>query len=756
MDRIKLLCDISELNHLFRESVSIESFLHETVRMVTHHLKTEVCSIYLYDEDDSLLVMKATEGLNPDSVDQVKMKYGEGLTGLALKEMRPICVSRASKHPNYKLFVGTDEEQYDNFLAVPITRGPARIGVLTLQRKKKKKFEEEDVMACRAVASQLANIIENAKFLMSMHQAHAPVEPVEQTRSIPTGLEFVRGKTAAEGFALGPAHVVDKEKTFDALYESRYDQAYTLEQFDQAVKATEIQLEDLQGQVEEKLTDAASLIFASHLLILKDKEFVGTMRRLIEEGENPPVAALKMARQYIDLFRRSANVYVREKVQDVEDLIVRLIGNLVQEYEKLGDFKGRVVIARDLFPSDLLRMSSENVAGAVLVAGGVTSHIAILARSLQIPMVIANNYDLLHIPDDTQILLDADTGNVYVDPSNEVIASFQKRNTDRLSIKDQIAGMKSQTRTADGTRIRLLANINLLSDLSIAEQLKCEGVGLYRTEFPFIIRNDFPSEQEQYFTYRRLVLGMKNKPITFRTLDIGGDKVLSYYNNAHEQNPGMGMRSIRFSLQNRRIFTQQLRAMLRAGINADMRIMFPMIASTDDFRQARKALTEAMASLDQEGIPYFPSPKVGIMVELPSVVHMIHELAAEADFFSIGTNDFIQFLLGVDRTNETVAGFYIPHHPAVLRAIKLVIDAAQKRDKEVSVCGDMAHQSEYIPLLLGLGIRTLSLDPSYLPRVQKLMEQLEIQQTRRLAEQALAADTTEQVASLLGIRQTGS
>jgi len=753
MEHYQLLCDISDLNHLFRQSASVENLLDATVQMVTRHLQSDVCSIYLYDDATETLVMRATAGLNPDSVGHVRMKLGDGLTGLALKELRPICVSRASKHPAYKLFVGTDEEQYDNFLAVPITRGLNRIGVLTLQRKKRTKFREEDIRACRAVASQLANIIENARFVIGLHTEPEPAPtPAEQPWQLPVGLEVVHARIAAEGVARGPSLVLDKDRTFGKLQQRSFAPGFSLEQFEQAVAQTEEQLEDLQSRVEEKLSDAASLIFASHLLILKDRQFVGTMRDLIDQGHNPPEAVLQVAQQYIDVFTRSSNRYIREKVQDVEDLVARLLGNLLQEIERPGRYDGKIIIARDLFPSDLLQMSSEGAAGAVLVAGGVTGHVAILARSLQIPMVIANHYELLDIPDGTELLLDAEVGTVFVSPSAEAVAQFEQRLADQTQAGPAVA-VRPQTHTADGVRIRLLANINLLGDTKQAHRFQCEGVGLYRTEFPFIIRRDFPSEQEQYQAYRRLVTEMNGKPVTFRTLDIGGDKVLSYYHNAEEKNPGMGMRSIRFSLQNPRIFLQQLRAMLRAGLDADLGIMFPMIASADDLRTARQALDEAQRQLDREGIPHNARPRVGVMIELPSAVTMADVLAAEVDFFSIGTNDLIQFMLGVDRTNENVASFYIPHHPAILRAIRTVVEAAEPRNVEVSVCGDMAHMPEYVPLLLGLGIRTLSVDPAYIPRVQATVEKTHMDDAQTLAQAALTAATVEEVTRLLDLPQ---
>lgn len=747
MSNIKLLCDIGELNHLFHDSIDVESFMQQTVDMVARHMKVDVCSIYTYDEADRVLMLRATKGLNIRSVGNVCMKLSEGLTGKALKELRPIRVARASEHPEYKYFAGTNEEAFENFLAVPILRGITRIGVLVLQRKDKHAFTENDELTCKAVASQLANIIENARFLMSMHtEPGAKPEPAASKE-----LKFIKAKVASRGFAHAAARVVDKHKRFAELSWIQLEGAYTLGDFENALAATVEQLAELQWLVEEKLSDAASLIFASHLLILKDNQFIGPMKKLIAEGINPPEAVLKIAREYIDVFGATADEYFREKVQDIEDLTVRLVGNLIGHVEELADYHDCIVIARELFPSDLLRMSSENVRGIVLIGGGVTSHLSILARSLGIPMVITSQPGLMSISDKANVLIDAEVGNVYINPSDEIIAQFAKRNRSLAAVQARKPEIKPRTETRDGTEIQLMANINLLSDLQAAQDALCAGVGLYRTEFPFIIRDNFPSEQEQYVTYRRVIEGMQGKPVTFRTLDVGGDKVLSYYHHALEQNPGMGMRSIRFSLQNKEIFAEQIKAILRAGPDADVRIMFPMISSIEEFLEARQVVALCIKDLGKSGVEHNDSPKIGMMVELPSVLHLVDAFAEEVDFFSIGTNDFVQFMLGVDRTNANVESFYIPHHPSVLRGIKIIVDGAARQNREVSICGDMAQQPEYIAFLIGIGVRILSMDPANIPLAQQTIEKLDVAETQDLAQKVLAQTTAEKIAKTLKI-----
>ncbi len=543
--------------------------------------------------------------------------------------------------------------------------------------------------------------------------------PPTRSKACRKVLKFVRGKVAAEGFAYGPSMVLDKHKSLSLLPHQEADRVYTLEEFRRAVAGTEEQLEKLQEQVEDKLSDAASLIFTAHLMILKDQDFLGKIVQRIESGVNAPAAIAEVATDYMRSFLASNNVYMRDKANDIEDLALRLVDNLLHRGEEANVHRDHVIITRGLFPSDLLKLSSEDAAGIVLVGGGVTSHISILARSLAMPMVIMDAFELLNVPDGTPVLVDAEMGNVFVEPDDQVLEKFQAQRRARLTLDDQKRLMKPVTQTADGARVLLMANINLLSDLKVARELSCDGIGLYRTEFPFIIRTTFPTEAEQTVIYRKLVESMPGKPVTFRTLDAGGDKILSYYHDIKEQNPAMGMRSIRFSLQNKAVFAEQVRAILRAGVGADLHIMFPMISSIDEYREACEVVGESLDQLRKQGIEHHDQPKLGMMVELPAAVDLIDDFAREADFFSIGTNDLIQFLLAVDRTNESVADFYLPHHPAVLRTLNRIARAVLDNGRELSICGDMAHQTQYIPFLLGIGVRAFSVDPIFLLRTQQ-------------------------------------
>jgi len=745
MDHLKLLCDIGELNWIFSDRASTKAFLQRIVGIVATHMQADVCSIYLFDEGKCELVLKATKGLHPDSVERVRLKLGEGLVGLALQELQPVCEPVASTNPHFKFFPGILEERFESFLVVPILRGTARIGALTVQRQKDHPFGDQDVLALRAVASQLANIIENARLLFSLQQAPQAGEAVDDLGDV----RFIKGRIASEGFVLAEAVVVDKERFLGQVLSLDVDRSYTADDFRRAVALTESQLRNAQRLLGEKLSEDASLIFASHLLMLRDQSFCGAIADLIEAGESPPAAVLKVAKHFIDLFSQTEDAYIREKAHDLKDLTLRLLGNLVAEREDESIWHGRIVVTRDLFPSDLLQMFSEGVAGLVLVGGGVTSHLSILARSLRIPLVIVDAPRLLGISEKTMVLLDGETGNVYVDPHPSVVSNFQAAHLARAAVQAEKESVQSVTLTGDGTRIHLLANVNLLADLKGARGLQAEGIGLYRTELPFIVRSTFPSEEDQYAVYRKLVEGMPGRPIIFRTLDIGGDKVPPYLHHPTEHNPFLGLRSLRFCLQNRHIFADQLRAILRAGAGAQVSIMFPMVSSLEEFLEARTTLFSCRDELAQNGVPHNHSPRVGIMIEIPSVVDLIDDFAREADFFSIGTNDLIQYTLAVDRTNEKVANLYVAHHPSVLRTIKRVMDAARHRGTEVSVCGEMANDEKYLPFFLGIGVRILSLDPLYFPRVQRAIARIHLKDATRLAEEVLGETRVDTIGRIL-------
>jgi len=693
-----------------------------------------------------ILVLKANKGLNPDSIGNIKLKSGEGLTGLAFKEQRPICERCASQNINFRYFPGLGEEKFESFLAVPILRGATRIGVLVAQNSMKNYFVEEDIKILRAISTQLANTIEMTRVILSIEEKH---QFGQETAAV-KDLKFIKGKVGSAGLAFAEAVVLRHESGLQLYKQTMPSQGHTREDFHRAVQLTERQLEGFQRQIEEKLSDVASLIFTAQILMLKDKSFIDSMEILIQGGMSPSTAIIHVVEIYMKKFADIPDAYLREKSHDVQDIGIRLIENLFGDHQKTETCQEKIVIARELFPSEILKLSSQNVKGIILLSGGVSSHLSILAQSLQIPLMIISESQLLSLPRKTKILMDAEQGNVYVNPSQEIISRFEEKERARRIIKKQHRRVSQVTKTRDGTVIRLMANINLLGDLKNALASKAAGIGLYRTEFPFIVRSDFPSEEEQVVIYKKVVEAMPKAEITFRTLDIGGDKVLSYFpDHLKEENPFLGMRSIRFSLRHMDIFSQQIRAILRAGAGANIRIMFPMISSLDEYLKAREVVFSCVEALKKEKVCCHERPQIGVMLELPAVLEVIEDLAREADFFSVGTNDFVQYMLAVDRTNEKVADLYLPHHPSVLRALKKIIDAAGKFRKDVSICGDMVHEEKYLKCLLGMGLRTLSLNPTYILKIQAAIKKIDIPEAKKLTKNILTKSRLSEITLLI-------
>jgi phosphotransferase system, enzyme I, PtsP len=743
-DNVDLICDIGELAGLFERTHSLSDFLQKVVSIIAYHMKAAVCSVYLFDEKTQELVLSATQGLNPAFVGRVRLKPSEGIVGQALTELRTVREGRGQQNPHFKFIPGLAEDKYNAFMAVPLVRGLSRVGVLAVQDPVPNYFNENDEKAMRAIAAQLASTIQNVNLLMSVRSVTPQL--AEAAAGAVFDIKFMKGVAASGGLAYGRAAIMGH---LDIHEFANSGAVHTLADFHRALAETERQLQELQKLMAERMADVASLIFDTYVLMLKDAEFAGMMQNKIETGTAPAEAIITVVNQYVNLFAASQNAMLRDKTQDIKDLGHRLLHNLFEKSVGSADYEGHVVISSNLLPSDIVKLVVQHAAGLVIAGGGITSHSTILARSLQLPMTIVRDPRILGVPENTMVLMDADQGNVFINPGPDVIAKYESLKEARHRAEEHESQVQATTSTRDGERVRLLANINLLSDLKVAKRLKAEGVGLYRSELPFIVRNDFPSEEEQYRIYRTLVEQMSGKEVVFRTLDIGGDKMLSYFQNVNEANPFLGLRALRFSLRHKDIFSQQLRAFLRAGAGSRMRIMFPLVSSVDDFILAKEIVAECAQALQAERVAYCTDVDLGVMIELPSAVEIASELAHEADFLCIGSNDLVQYILAVDRTNEEIADLYLPYHPAVLRSLKRIADAAEGEKVDLSLCGDIASDARVIPFLLGIGIRTLSMDSARIPKVQERISELSMTECRETASAMLKMSRISEIEAFL-------
>ena len=730
-----MLFEFSELDWLFHDSEDIESFLNRIIDLIYKHMRINGCSVYLWDQSSRQLVFTASEktasagGLSRENLADRHIAAGDGECGKAMESGRIEFDSR-------KRLV----------MAVPIKRGNVNVGVLRLERARRP-FNRIDEGTIKVLASQLANILENARLFYSGRRASSPDTAdnrIEFSRQL-----LLQGTGTSPGLGIGELFILDRRKSFNELHRIRFERVYSMEELDSAIEKTGEQLLGLQKSVEQSLSDSASLIFTSHLMILKDRSFRTEIRNLVSTGINPPAALLNVTESYISAFANSDNPFVREKVEDLEDLIQRIFSNLLGDSVAPVNAGGKIIAAKKLYPSDILTLASEKAAGILLVSGGITAHIGILAQSLKLPLIIIDFPEILKASGSVRAAMDGGTGKLCINPGRKILKEFHElQNSGHKTAGDRI--LSDKTETLDGSSVSLLANINILPDLENAIEANAEGVGLYRTEYPFLLRDSFPTEEEQYSVYRQVISLAGDRPVTFRTLDAGGDKVLSYYRDYKEENPFLGLRSIRFSLQNPMIFRQQIRAILRAAGEKRIKLMFPMVSTMEEFRTAKDLVSECREELGREGIET-TMPELGAMIEIPSLLAVLDSLCEEVDFLSIGTNDFIQYMLAVDRNNEKLSRYYCPHNPSILRGLNQIARAAERKNIDLTVCGEMAHQKEYLPFLLGIGIRSFSVSAAFLYETQKHIAGISTAEAGRTAEEALRHTSIFEIERILGI-----
>jgi len=565
---------------------------------------------------------------------------------------------------------------------------------------------------------------------------------------------LITGQPAADGIAMGMAAMTSALADAADRADAGRQAHYTLDDFHRAVQETRKQLLQFQQSMQERIAESASQIFAVHLAILEDAGFISQIQKQIEDATPVPQAIRRTADEYTGIFSQSANPRIREKTDDLKDVTRRLLAKLSKQADAgmNANYQGRILITPKLLPSDLLQFAAQKAEGIILTSGGITAHISIIARSLEVPMILADAKLLADVAPGTPLLMDAHTGKIHVNPDPMVVAEYKSLLATHGMASPDERDIQPQTHTHDGHRIRLLAAIGLVSEARLAHELKADGIGLYRSEIPFLIRNDFPTEDEQHDVYRKVVEEMAGSEIIFRTLDIGGDKILRYFPSGEASNPFLGLRGIRFTFHHRKIFNTQMRALLRASHDRPLKILFPLVSSLDSFRYARDIVKGLIRELASENVPHQPNPGIGAMIELPCAVSIADELAQEADFLSIGTNDLIQYMLAVDRTNQEVADWYVPWHPAILRAIKTVVEAARRHHKPVSICGNMADNPKLIPVLIGMGVTALTIPPHRISQVQRIIKSIDTAAAGELAKRTLRAATLAEIADMLDIK----
>ncbi len=563
----------------------------------------------------------------------------------------------------------------------------------------------------------------------------------------------LQGIAASPGIAIGKVFILHNELPplpRTTIADSAVDTE--LARLKQALAETRSQIATLREAAARNMGEDKAQIFSAHLLLSEDPELVGAMESAIREHKQNAESAVQDAiDMFASVFDAMEDEYMRERASDVRDIGTRVLKNLLGVNSlSLADIHEEVVLfARDLTPSDTAQLN-RHVLGFAAEIGGRTSHSAIMARSLELPAVVGAGSLLAQASDGEIAIVDGLSGEVIISPDDETLRAYTARRdtylTERAALRSLVT---AESVTSDGRKIELAANIGSPKDARRAVENGADGIGLYRTEFLYMDRNDLPSEEEQFETYRAVAEAMQGRPVIVRTLDIGGDKELPYLALPKETNPFLGYRAIRLCLDRTDMFKEQLRAILRASAYGKLLIMYPMISSLTELRAANQLLAEVRDELAQANIPFDPQIQVGIMVEIPSAAVLADLFAKEVDFFSIGTNDLVQYTLAVDRMNEKIAPLYQPFHPAILRLIKQVADAAQAHGKWVGMCGEMAGDPLALPLLVGLGLTELSMSASSILKARQTLHRLRYDEAKEWAEQALRLSTAEDIRHFL-------
>ena len=716
------------------------------VQRVKHDMGVDLCSVYLADHTHQQNVLMATDGLNPDAVGNVHLDFGRGLTGLVGEREEVVNIADASSHINYQYVPQSGEENYHAYLGVPIIHHRKLLGVLVVQRHERKAFDEDSVTFLITVAAQLSGAI-----------AHAEVSGgISLIKDEVRSAAPFEGQAGAPGVGVGSAFVVYPPADLNAIPD-RYIEAEDIQTeeliFMQAVDAVRTDLMSLMDRLNDLLPAEDRALFDAYLLMLEKESLMGDVLQRIRQGNWASGALRDTIREHMRVFEAMDDPYFRERGQDIRDLGLRILVRL----QSRGEPKPRVfppktiLVGEEISASLLAEVPPQQLVGVVSVSGSRTSHVAILARAMGIACAMGVGLPVGRV-DGRDMIVDGYRGQVYVSPTRPILEEYQHLAKEEQKLSAELQQMLNlPSETLDGKHVPLHINSGLLADLVPREITGAEGIGLYRTEFPFMIRDRFPGEEEQYQIYHQVLRSFSQGPVTLRTLDVGGDKALPYF-PIKEDNPFLGWRGIRITLDHPEIFLVQIRAMLRASEDFNnMQLMLPMINSVGEVDDALKIVSRAYQELVDEG-RRIQMPKLGVMVEVPSAVYQVREIARRVDFISVGTNDLTQYLLAVDRNNSRVAELYDSLHPAVLRALVYIVEGAHAEGKPVSVCGEMAGDPAAALLLLGMQVDHLSMSIANLPRIKWVVRSFSTEQANELLWQVLQMEHTSDIRQhMLGV-----
>lgn len=735
LDRLRGI--VQEVN----SAKDLQSALDVIVTSVRAAMNTQVCSVYLLDPELNSHVLMASEGLKKSAVGHVSLQMGEGLVGLVASNAEPVNLEDAPSHPNYHYLLETGEEAFSSFLGVPIIHHRKVLGVLVVQHREKRCFDEGEEAFLITLSAQLSGVIASAEATGAIQG----VSPSGQ-RKLDSSFSGVSGAT---GVCIGHAVVVFPPADLDLIPERKIsDIPKEIAFFNAALESVRLDMLALSGQLETRLRPEERELFGVYLRMLDDAALGREVIDRIEQGNWAQGALADVTKDHVQAFEMMKDPYLRERAADVKDLCSRVLFYLQNKDVVKTEYPmDTILVSEELTAAMLAEVPKEKLMGLVSVKGSSNSHVAILARTMGIPTAMG----VVDLPyrqlDGRELIVDGYNGQVYSNPSDQL------RNRYREVIKEEeqlVKGLEGlidlPCETPDGHRVNLWVNTGLMSDVVRSLDHGAEGIGLFRTEVPFLLSERFPSEQEQAAIYREQLEAFAPKRVTMRTLDVGGDKALPYF-PIKEENPFLGWRGIRVTLDHPEIFIAQVRAMMRASVGLDnLQIMLPMISNVHEVTGSILIIKRAYRELREEGLDV-KMPPVGVMIELPAAVYQTRALCRLVDFISVGSNDLTQYLLAVDRNNPRVASLYSSFHPAVLQALYNIVTEAHLENKTVSICGEMAGDPGAAVLLMAMGFDVLSMNATTLLRVKAVIRTITFESAKELLEQVMALDDSQSIRS---------
>ena len=717
----------------FREALDI--IVHE----VRATMGTEVCSVYLRDQQDRFAFV-ANEGLNPEALGRLSLGKDEGLIALVSARAQPLNLQDAIEHPRFLLLPEIGEEPFHAFLGVPIIHHRRVLGVLVVQQRDRRRFDEGEEAFLVTLSAQLAGAIAHAEATGSMRGLFGLDEEVSDSR--------FRGVPGAPGIALGQVVVVQPPANLDAVPDRQAeDVTVELMVFDRAIEAVRADIKRIGEQLPESIPAEERALFDAYLHMLDDAAIGDDVRAVIRRGQWAQGALRRVIVDHVRRFEQMEDSYLRERGADVRELGQRVLAYLQDLRRKKVHFPEQSIVVGDEITAGMLaEFPADRLAGILSMQGSANSHVAILARSLGVPTVMGAVDLPIHSLEGQMLIVDGFYGEVVANPSRKVQQSYMgliEQEREFTAELEELKDLPSETR--DGHRVRLWVNIGLSGDIARSLDMGAEGIGLFRTEIPFMTEERFPTEEEQRLVYRQHMAAFDPRPVTMRTLDIGGDKALSYFPIV-EDNPFLGWRGIRVTLDHPEIFLVQTRAMIKAnaGLTGLLRIMLPMISSMAEVDEAKEMIQRAYAQVCEEGFDVKP-PEIGVMIEVPSAVFQAREIARKVDFLAVGSNDLTQYMLAVDRNNPRVADLYQDIHPAVIQALRMVAKSGHAEAKPVGICGELAGTPAGAVLLVAMGYDVLSMNATNLPRVKWVIRNTSLRQARHILAEVLRMVNAEEI-----------